>query len=76
MKKATAKKAAKKTPNGQADASATASATATKPLISKEPQSKDKAAIQAGIYLHTDDNWAAAYFKDGDLHGVERKLFG
>ena len=71
MKKTTAKKSAKKTSKDQGGASATAS----KPLISKEPQLKDKAALQAGIYLHTNDNWAVAYYKGGDLHAVERELF-
>ena len=72
MKKTSVKKAAKKTSKRQADASATKS----KPLIGKQPQSKEKAALQAGIFLYTNDIWAAAYFKDGDLHAVERELFG
>ena len=66
MKKA---KAAKK--------SAGKSATATKqPLVLKQPQSKQLAATQAGIFLHTDDAWSQAYFDPKDLHNLERELLG
>jgi hypothetical protein len=47
-----------------------------KPLIAKQPQSKKQAAIQAGMFLHTDDSWSAAYFNAGDLHCLDRELFG
>jgi hypothetical protein len=46
-----------------------------KPLVLKQPRSKKDAAVQAGIFLYTDDNWSAAYFNDDDLHCTERKLF-
>jgi len=45
-------------------------------LISKQPRSEKDAALQAGIFLYTDDNWSADYFNDGDLHCMERELFG
>jgi len=72
MKKSTVKKASKKASSKQAGMSAGT----TKPRVGKEPQSKEKAATQAGIFLYTTDTWAAAYFKDGDLHALERALFG
>ena len=46
------------------------------PLISKQPQSKQQAAVQHGMFLHTDDAWSLAYFNSNDLHCVERELFG
>ena len=67
MKKSTAKKAAKK----PAKKRAVAFATSSKPLVGKEPQSKEKAAIQAHMFLYTNSVWAAAYFKQGDLHAAE-----
>jgi hypothetical protein len=53
-----------------------APSTTKKPLVSKQPRSKKEAAVQAGMFLYTDDNWSVAYFNDGDLHCIERKLFG
>jgi hypothetical protein len=44
--------------------------------VVKQPQSKQKAAVHAGIFLHTDDTWAAAYFNPNDLHFLDRQLFG
>ena len=32
--------------------------------------------VQAGVFLHTDDQWSLAYFNCDDLHCVERELFG
>ncbi len=46
------------------------------PLVTKQPQSKEKAAAKAGMFLHTDDSWSAAYFNAQDLHCMERELFG
>ena len=46
-----------------------------KPLL-KQPQSKQQAAVHAGIFLHTDDAWASAYFDPNDLHFLDRQLFG
>ena len=55
---------------------ATSSSTKRKPLVSTQPRSKKDAAIQAGMFLYTNDNWSLAYFNDGDLHCMERELFG
>jgi len=52
------------------------SSTKRKPLVSAQPRSKKDAAVQAGMFLYTDDNWSLAYFNDGDLHCLERELFG
>lgn len=41
----------------------------------RQPQSKSAAAVQAGMFLHTDDAWSLAYFDPNDLHCLERKLF-
>jgi hypothetical protein len=46
------------------------------PLIDKQPQSKQKAAVSAGMFLYTDDAWSLRYFDSKDLHCVERELFG
>lgn len=43
--------------------------------VGKQPQSKEQAATQAGVFLHTDDAWSLAYFNPGDLHCAERELF-
>jgi len=66
MKKSTA---AKKATNQTAP-------TTTKPLVTAQPQSKQQAADQAGMFLYTDDTWSQAYFNPSDLHCMERKLFG
>ncbi len=68
----------KKTPSKKTRATSDKSnATGTaRPLVQKQPQSKQAAAIEAGIHLHTNDTWAAAYFNKDDLHCVERELFG
>lgn len=55
---------------------AASSSTKKKPLVSNQPRSKHDAAVQAGMFLYTDDNWSVAYFNDGDLHCIERELFG
>lgn len=51
------------------------STSSPKPLIDQQPQSKRHAAVQAGIFLCASDVWSNAYFNDGDLHCIERKLF-
>ena len=68
--------ALKKTPAAKTPAASKPAPTATTPLVSVQPQSKQAAAIGAGLFLHTDDAWATAYFNPGDLHGLERVLFG
>jgi len=40
------------------------------------PASKKQAAIAAGWFLSTDDTWTKPYFDAGDLHDVDRRLFG
>jgi hypothetical protein len=47
-----------------------------KPLIAKQPQSKQEAAVQAGMFLYTTDDWSMAYFNENDLHCMEREVFG
>ena len=85
-KKSPAKKvAAKKAPVKRATAT-TASKTPAKQVVATAaggrkvvtqiPQSMEKAATQAGIFLYTDDAWSLRYFDPNDLHSLERKLFG
>ena len=38
--------------------------------------SKTQAAMDAGWFLPTDDQWAAKYFNPNDLHSIDRQLFG
>lgn len=45
-------------------------------LVERQPQSKEEEAVSAGMYLYTDDSWSLRYFQDGDLHCLERELFG
>ena len=47
-----------------------------KPVIAKQPRSKQQAAIQAGMFLQTDDGWSARYFDATDLRYLDRELFG
>lgn len=79
-KKATAAKkhAVGKAPSSDAKKTASASAPVTSkiPLVAAQPQFKQQAAIQSGMFLYTNDNWSNAYFNDNDLHSLERKLFG
>lgn len=44
--------------------------------IEKQPQSKQQAAQDAGMFLKNDDSWSNACWTDGDLHSKERELFG
>ena len=73
MKNATAKK---KAAIKKKAAPAKKAATAKTAPLEKQPQSKQQAATQAGVFLHTDDQWSLAYFNTGDLHCEERELFG
>lgn len=43
--------------------------------LQKQPQSKNQAAVQSGMFLHTDDKWSLAYFDSNDLHREEREFF-
>jgi hypothetical protein len=82
MKKATAKKTPtrkKTTVHASRAAVATKTTkTATTPYVplGKQPQSKEQASTQAGVFLYTDDAWSMAYFNPSDLHCAERELFG
>ena len=38
--------------------------------------SKQQQAVDAGWFLSTTDAWAAPYYDPGDLHNVDRSLFG
>ena len=75
-KRAAAKKTvhAKKRAGAKKTAKAKAPSTSAAPL-QQQPQSKLQAATQAGVFLHTDDAWALAYFSPNDLHCEERELF-
>jgi hypothetical protein len=53
-----------------------AAQTAKHPPVQQQPQSKNQAAVQAGLFLHTDDKWSLAYFDPNDLHCEEREFFG
>jgi hypothetical protein len=86
-KKSPAKKAAKKkSPAKKSAARKTARKTAGKQAATKRvggrkvvmqiPQSLEKAATQAGVFLYTNDAWSLRYFDPNDLHSLERKLFG
>ena len=68
----------KAVPTAKAPATAKAAKASTTPPapVEKQPQSMEKAATQAGVYLHTDDRWSQAYFDSNDLHCAERELFG
>jgi len=46
------------------------------PPIKQQPQSKQQAAKQVGMTLHTDSAWSDAYWDPNDLHCQERILFG
>jgi hypothetical protein len=48
-----------------------------KPAAKRKPAaSKTQAAVEARWFLSTSDKWAEKYFDPGDLHAVDRKLFG
>jgi PLD-like domain len=49
---------------------------AGQPLVHHVPQSNADAAKQVGLSLYTDDKWSLRYFAPGDLHCLDRKLFG
>lgn len=71
----TAKRAATKTTKKSA-ASTTAPGQVVKGKLLKQPQSLSDAATAAGMYLYTDDAWSQRYFNRGDLHCLDRELFG
>ncbi len=69
-------KSAKKTAPKRSAASGQPGSSTTKPLVAKQPQSKQQAAVQSGMFLYTDDAWSLRYFNVGDLHCADRELFG
>ena len=71
MKKATAK-----TTKQTAAKKAAGNSAGKTPPVTKQPQSKQQAAVSGGMFLHADDRWSLAYFDESDLHCIERKLFG
>jgi hypothetical protein len=73
-KKAT-KGAVKKTARKSATPG-TAPGRVVKGKLVKQPQSLSAAATAAGMYLYTDDAWSQRYFNPGDLHYLDRELFG
>jgi hypothetical protein len=68
-------KSTRKKPTAAAQKSVHASPATGLPA-GKQPQSKQQAANQVGMFLHTDDAWSLAYFDGNDLHHLERELFG
>ncbi|AMP05026.1 phospholipase D-like domain-containing protein [Collimonas pratensis] len=50
-------------------------ASAAAPAPVKMPVSKQQAAVAAGWFLSTTDNWAKPYFDPGDFHYTDRLLF-
>jgi hypothetical protein len=80
-KTAAKKKTAARKPAPQKKAVATSKSANTKtaaptPRVDKQPRSMQQAAISAGMFLSTTDAWTASYFEPGDLHCMERQLFG
>jgi PLD-like domain len=73
--KKTVKKMAKKAANKSA-APGTAAGQVVKGKLVKQPQSLSDAATASGMYLYTDDAWSQRYFNPGDLHYLDRELFG
>jgi PLD-like domain len=69
-KKGVAKKAVRKPVTKAAKSSG------RRPEVTEIPQSLDKAATKAGMFLYTNDAWSLRYFDPNDLHSLERKLFG
>jgi hypothetical protein len=67
---------AKKPAARAASTNSAGSSSAKPPLVTKQPQSKQQAAIKNGMFLYTTDAWSLAYFNSGDLHCVEREIFG
>jgi PLD-like domain len=49
---------------------------AGQPRVAKQPRSKQAAALAVGMYLASNDSWAASYYSAKDLHRTDRLLFG
>ena len=79
ISKKAAKKAVKKTAKRTVKKSAvpaTAPGEVTNGKVVKQPQSLSDAATAAEMYLYTNDTWSQRYFNLGDLHCLDRELFG
>jgi hypothetical protein len=44
--------------------------------LNKQPQVKQQAAVEHGMFLYVDDAWSLRYFDPNDLHCKEREVFG
>lgn len=75
-KKASGKSAAKNTANKMDRKRLATKSAGGRTKVTQIPQSLEKAATQAGIFLYTNDSWSLRYFDPNDLHSLERKLFG
>ena len=73
-KKAAAKKAVKSAKRKPATSAAKGGG--KKVPITKQPQVKQQAAVENGMFLYTDDAWSLRYFDQNDLHFKEREVFG
>jgi phospholipase D-like protein len=60
---------------GASSASLRVSTPAQPTKLTGMPQSLEKAAVQAGMFLYTNDAWSLRYFDPNDLHSLERQLF-
>ncbi len=45
------------------------------PLVDKQPQSKQQAALNSGMFLYIDAAWSLRYYNENDLHCKEREVF-
>jgi hypothetical protein len=63
-------------PPATAKKSGTTPPKSKQPLVAQQPQSEQQAAVQAGMFLYTNDVWSLAYFNQDDLHCMERELLG
>ena len=70
------KKSKGKKPAAPAKKPKAPSSTTKQPLVTQQPQSQQQAALQAGMFLYTNDAWSLAYFAPDDLHCMERELLG
>lgn len=75
-KTAARKVTTKKTVSKNATRQVTATSAGRPTKVIQLPQSLEKAATKAGIFLYTNDVWSLRYFDPNDLHSFERKLFG
>jgi hypothetical protein len=70
------KKARKKVVRQKAAPGLPANGKSKKGLITKQPEVKQQAALEHGMFLYVDDAWSLRYFDQTDLHFKEREVFG